>query len=227
MNRDLGRARSPELEPRRLVLAIPLGSTEQHGPHLPLDTDTTIAAELCRRLATRLDRVIVGPAVPYGSAGEHAGFPGTLSIGMPALELLLVELVRSADDFAGVVLVNAHGGNNDAVRAAVGLLRGEGRQVLAWSPTGPADDSHAGHTETSAMLALRPGDVHLAAATPGNTEPLPAIIDRLRRHGVRAVSPSGVLGNPTTATASHGEHLLSTWADNLAASVSVWRGSWK
>jgi mycofactocin system creatininase family protein len=219
VSHGLGRARSPELDPGRSVLAVPLGSTEQHGPHLPLDTDTTIATELCRRLATRIDHVIAAPAIPYGSAGEHAGFPGTLSIGTRALELLLVELVRSADNFAGVVLVNAHGGNTEAVRAAVTRLRSEGRRVLAWAPTGPPDDSHAGNTETSVMLALRPTDVDQAAAVPGNTEPLPAIIRQLRQDGVRPVSPTGVLGDPTTATATHGENILRAWTDNLVATV--------
>lgn len=217
---NLGGLRSPDLAGRRLLLAVPLGSTEQHGPHLPLDTDTAIAAELCRRLTERLPAIVVGPAIPYGSSGEHAGFPGTLSIGGAALRLLLVELVRSADEFAGVVLVNGHGGNLAAVTSAVDLLRREGRQVLAWSPTGPADDSHAGRTETSVMLHLRPADVELDAAACGVTDPLPGIIDRLRADGVRSVSPTGVLGDPIGATAEHGRLLLRRWTDELVRTVA-------
>lgn len=217
---NLGRMRSPDLAGRRLLLAVPLGSTEQHGPHLPLDTDTAIAAELCRRLTERFPDIVVGPAIPYGSSGEHAGFPGTLSIGGPVLRLLVVELVRSADEFAGVVLVNGHGGNLTAVTSAVDLLRSEGRQVLAWSPTGPADDSHAGRTETSVMLHLRPADVDLGAAVRGVTDPLPGIIDQLRAGGVRSVSPTGVLGDPTGATAEHGRLLLDRWTDDLVRTVA-------
>ncbi|QIZ37963.1 creatininase family protein [Saccharopolyspora sp. ASAGF58] len=71
------------------LLAVPLGATEQHGPHLPLGTDTTIAEELCRRLAQRMPKILVAPAIPYGSSGEHAGFPGTLSIGQEAMPLSL------------------------------------------------------------------------------------------------------------------------------------------
>src|SRR3712207_8629966 len=81
------------------LLVVPLGATEQHGPHLPLGTDTVIASAL----AASLDAV-VAPALPYGSSGEHAGFPGTLSIGREALVHVLVELVRSCG-FARVLFV--------------------------------------------------------------------------------------------------------------------------
>ncbi|MQA63357.1 MAG: mycofactocin biosynthesis peptidyl-dipeptidase MftE [Actinophytocola sp.] len=218
---NLGDQTSPRLAGRaeRTVLAVPLGATEQHGPHLPLDTDTAIAAELCRRLALRVPQVLVAPAIPYGSSGEHAGFSGTLSIGQAALELLIVELVRSADEFAGIVLVSGHGGNLEPLNAAVRLLRAEGRNVLAWFPSGPADDSHAGHTETSVMLRLRPADVTLDAAEAGNTRPLPTLIDRLRGGGVRQVSPNGVLGDPAGATAEHGERLLTAWTESLVSRV--------
>lgn len=218
---NLGHLRSPDLAGRRPLLAVPVGSTEQHGPHLPLDTDTTIAVELCRRLAEHTPDLVIAPPIPYGSSGEHADFPGTLSIGTPALRLVLVELVRSADAFAGTILVNGHGGNLAAMHSAVTLLHAEGRRVLAWSPTGPADDSHAGHTETSVMLHLRPTDVHLAAAAPGATEPLPTIIDRLRTEGVRSVSPTGVLGDPTGATADHGDLVLQRWTDDLVRTVDA------
>jgi mycofactocin system creatininase family protein len=221
---NLGNLRIPQVAATaaHTVLAVPLGATEQHGPHLPLDTDTTIATELCRRLAQRLPAIRVAPAIPYGSSGEHAHFPGTLSIGQTALRLVITELVRSADAFAGVVLVNGHGGNLQPLRQAVATLRAEGRNVLAWSPTGPANDSHAGHTETSAILRIRPDDVDLTLAEPGNTEPLPDLIDQLREHGTAAVSSNGVLGDPTTANPDHGEQTLHRWADALTAHVTTW-----
>src|SRR4051812_24728599 len=108
------------------VLAVPLGATEQHGPHLPLGTDTRIACALCSGLADARDGVVVAPALPYGSSGEHAGFAGTLSIGRDALEAVLIELVRSAS-FERVLFVSAHGGNAEPLAAAVHTLDGAAR----------------------------------------------------------------------------------------------------
>jgi len=83
----LGRATWSELDggaPSRLL--IPLGATEQHGPHLPLETDTLIAAALADAVAAARRDVAVSPALPYGSSGEHGAFPGTLSLGQAAFE---------------------------------------------------------------------------------------------------------------------------------------------
>ncbi|OXM66576.1 MULTISPECIES: mycofactocin biosynthesis peptidyl-dipeptidase MftE [Amycolatopsis] len=210
----------PELGDRRL-LAVPLGATEQHGPHLPYTVDTEIAAELCRRLGAARPEVVVAPALPYGSSGEHADFPGTLSIGQEATELLVVELVRSADAFAGVLLVSAHGGNALPLRRAVAKLRHEGRNVRAWCPDGPADDTHAGRLETSVMLALRPEAVRTNRFEPGQTRPLPELIGRLRDEGVRGVSPNGVLGDPAGASAEAGRATLSRWTDALLEAAAA------
>jgi creatinine amidohydrolase len=222
---DLGGLAWPDVASRAAttVVVLPVGSTEQHGPHLPLSTDTHVAVALARRLASLRADMVVAPAVPYGSSGEHAGFPGTLSIGQAALELMLVELIRSADAFAGTLIVSAHGGNSGAVGRAVDLLRYEGRQVQAWSPPSvdPAD-SHAGHTETSVLLALQPETVQAHQIQPGVRQPLDQLWPVLRGAGVRAVSPSGVLGDPTDASASAGEDLLSAWTEDLVRSLDGW-----
>jgi creatinine amidohydrolase len=197
---------------------VPLGATEQHGPHLPLSTDTDLAQALADRLHARRTDVDVAPAVPYGASGEHAGFPGTLSVGSAALELLLVELCRSATDtWRRVVLLSAHGGNAQAVRAAVALLRRESRDVRAWSPSWPGD-AHAGRTETSVQLALAPARVRLDRAAAGATAPLEALLPALRAGGVRAVSANGVLGDPAGASAQEGERLL----DEAVAALDRW-----
>lgn len=190
------------------VLAIPLGSTEQHGPHLPLSTDADIALALCLRLASERPDVVVAPALPYGSSGEHAGFAGTLSIGQAALELLVVELVRSAGEtFDRVLLVSAHGGNAEALTRAVRTLRDESRDVRAFSPTW-SGDLHAGQVETSLQLALRPEVVDMTRAEPGDTRPLAEVMPLLRSGGVRLVSANGVLGDPTGASGAAGRRIL-------------------
>jgi creatinine amidohydrolase len=210
------------------LLAVPLGATEQHGPHLPLDTDTRIAAALAARLAAARPDVLVAPAVPYGSSGEHAAFAGTLSIGQAAFEHLVVELVRSADAFAGVVLVSAHGGNAEPLARAVRRLADEGRGPLAWSPTAAAlgpgrHDAHAGRTETSMLLALDPPAVRLDRAAAGERRPLAAVAGALRAGGVAAVAPNGVLGDPAGASAAEGRRLLDALAADLVAAVAAWR----
>ena len=157
---ELAGATWPQVEATggRSVLAVPLGSLEQHGPHLPLDTDTRIAVALASGLAARRRDVAVAPAVAYGASGEHAGFPGTLLVGHEVLAELLVELVRSArGSFAGVVLVSAHGGNEEALAAASRRCAADGDDVLVWHAVTAGGDAHAGRTETSLMLAIDPG----------------------------------------------------------------------
>jgi mycofactocin precursor peptide peptidase len=197
-----------ECEGRGSVLAVPLGATEQHGPHLPLTTDTEIAEALARRLAAVEAHVWAAPALPYGASGEHADFPGTVSIGTEATALALVELCRSADaSFESVQLISTHGGNAAALAAAMERLGAEGRRVRAWTPSW-GGDAHAGRVETSLMLAIAPERVWLDLAAAGNAAPLAELLPRLRVRGVRASAANGVLGDPAGASAEEGEALL-------------------
>jgi creatinine amidohydrolase len=213
----------PQLSGQAL-LAVPIGSTEQHGPHLPVDTDTRIAVALAEGLAAGRPDVLVAPALPYSASGEHAGFPGTLSLGTQALTTVLVELVRSADDTCrGVILVNAHGGNAGALTSAVSLLRTEGRRVLAWGPRAPwPDDLHAGRAETAVLLHLAPQAVRSEATAAG---PVPSVA-QLVTSGVRAASPTGVLGDPAGADAELGRQVLEAWLEDLQAAVERAVAGW-
>lgn len=209
---------------RAPVVLVPVGSTEQHGPHLPTATDTLVAEEIAERAIHRTDGLLLGPTLPVTSSGEHAGFAGTLSIGARATTAVIVELVRSADWAAGVVLVNGHGGNHAAVTRAVEVLMAEQRRALAWWPRWPRraggpHDLHAGRVETSLMLAIDPGLVRLERAEPGPA----TTIDDLRARGVRAVSPSGVLGDPTGASGREGEELIRAFVEDLVHRIERWR----
>jgi mycofactocin precursor peptide peptidase len=220
---DLAGATWPQVEATagQRLLAIPLGSTEQHGPHLPLDTDTRIAVAVAAGLAVRRPAVVVAPPLAYGASGEHAGFPGTLFVGHTVLADVLSELVRSARaSFRGVVLVCGHGGNQQALDAVRRRSAHEGDDVLAWSVAPVGGDAHAGRTETSMLLALDPTAVRRDAAEAGCTEPLDALLPRLRTVGVRPVSSNGVLGDPAGASAEEGRALLTSLVSDLVAVVS-------
>ena len=202
-----------------IVLLLPIGSCEQHGPHLPLDTDTQIAQYLCAQAAQQDSRILIAPSLSITASGEHAGFPGTLSIGTEALTPVLVEIVRSADWSNGVVFVNGHGGNADAVAAAIRILANEQRNVAAWWPRIEHGDAHAGASETSMMLVINPEQVNMAKVEAGSTKPISEIAAQLRSGGVRAVSTNGVLGDPTTATSEHGHNLLSQLTHDLVTFI--------
>ena len=224
--RSLGARTWPEIGAEAPVLLVPLGSTEQHGPHLPLDTDTRIAVALCDRAATAVPSppMVVAPPVAYGASGEHAGFAGTLSIGQEALAALVIELGRSAGgDYRLVVFVNGHGGNAEALARAVATLLAEGRAVASWAPTVADGDSHAGRVETSVLLALDADLVHLDRAEAGATAPLGELMDRLRAGGLRAVTANGVLGDPTGATAEEGS---GCWRPGPRSWATRWPPRW-
>jgi creatinine amidohydrolase len=214
--RELGGMTWTDVDNRLLI--VPVGSCEQHGPHLPLDTDTVIASELSRDLAGRRSDCLVAPAITISASGEHQGFPGTLSIGTEVMAGVLIELARSADWAAGVVFVNGHGGNVTAMQRAGEVFEREHRKVLIWWPALPDGDPHAGHTETSLMLALTPDRVRMERAQSG---PIPALAD-LVRFGVLPLSATGVLGDPTEASADAGATIFTYLADHLAAAVAEW-----
>ena len=208
----LAGATSPETAGAGLVL-VPVGSIEQHGPHLPLDTDTTIAVAVAEGVAREVPGAWVAPPISYGSSGEHQSFSGTASIGTEALTHVLVELVRSLRTWASrVVLVNAHGGNVAALDAS---------DELEWVPCRTeTTDLHAGFTETSLMLHLRPESVRLDLAEAGNPLPLSEILPAMMAGGVAAVSPNGVLGDPTGASAAEGERALRSMVAEIVEALS-------
>lgn len=216
-----------DLDDRPHTLLVPVGSTEQHGPHLPLGTDTLVASAVAAALHDRDPDLVLAPALPYGAAGEHEGFPGTVSIGEEALRTVLVEYGRSACRWAArLVLLNGHGGNVGALAAAVTRLRYEGRDAgwlscAATLPGVPAD-AHAGRTETALLRHLAPDRVRVDRAAAGETRPLREVLGALRSGGIATVSPNGVLGDPAGASAAEGRALLDAIVATAAAAITAW-----
>ncbi|KDF00788.1 creatininase [Mycolicibacterium aromaticivorans JS19b1 = JCM 16368] len=226
---ELGNSTSSQLRDISPTILIPVGSTEQHGPHLPLDTDTRIAAAVARAATEDLngsghDQFLLAPAIAYGASGEHEGFAGTVSIGTAALTTVLVEYGRSACGWARrLVFVNGHGGNVEAMRSAVRLLRAEGRDAAWCACVAEGGDAHAGHTETSVLLHISPADVRTDSWCSGNRAPLATLLPQMRLGGVAAVSEVGVLGDPTTATRVDGERIFTQMVANCSQRVGRWR----
>lgn len=207
------------------TIILPLGATEQHGPHLPLDTDTRLATALAKRVAHRLGNTLVAPAVPVGPSEEHTGFPGTISISPDTLTNLLRDYVSSfgAEGFERVVILPGHGGWFPIVEAAypeltrageikvvavTGLqqyldLLQEGLKVAGVDVDEPV--VHAGASETSMLLAL---DSSLVGdkLPEGHTGTVSAAT--LYEEGIETYDENGVLGDAQPATAGAGEILL-------------------
>lgn len=202
------------------TLLVPLGSVEQHGPHLPLGTDSAIAIAWADAVAAKLEQAVVAPVLPFGSSGEHQSFPGTLSIGHDALISLLVELARSAaNDYQRVVFLSGHAGNAKPLMAAVATLRQEQHDAIGFVPRLAGADAHAGRTETSIMLAIDPTNVRLGKAEAGNTQPLGEIMDYLASGRLALISPNGVLGDPAGASADAGRQHIAELASQVLSSL--------
>lgn len=212
------------------TVVLPLGATEQHGPHLPLDTDTRLATELAERVARKLGDAVVAPTIPVGPSREHAGFPGTVSITADTLDALLRDYVDSFEHqgFDRVVVLPGHGGSFPTVDAAhpelareadvdivgvTGLRRymellDEGLRAAGIDVDEPV--VHAGASETAMMLALAP-DLVADDRLEGHTGHVSAA--ELFADGVETYDENGVLGDPRPATADAGETLLEHVAD--------------
>lgn len=228
---ELSGSTSSRLRGASPTVLIPVGATEQHGPHLPLDTDTRIATAVARAVAARLGAApasgdqqwLVAPAIAYGDSGEHQSFAGTISIGTEALTILLVEYGRSASCWAQrLVFVSGHGGNLGALVRAVRQLRSEGHDAGWCACAVLGADAHAGHTETSVLLHLWPTDVLVDRCCAGNGAPLAELMPAMRRGGVVAVSELGVLGDATTATAADGERIFADMIAGCVRRITRW-----
>ena len=216
-------------------MVVPVGAFEQHGRHLPLDTDSRIARALADAAVARLsgaDRreIFVAPTLPVSASDEHLGFAGTLSGGTEATGAMLAGIARSASLWAcGTLFVNGHGGNADALSAAHAVLRRDAVTHDIWWPRLPdhsRGDLHAGHVETSVMLHLAPDTVDMSRATPGAAGDPTALVAAMRDGGVGAVSPHGVIGDPTGANAADGAVIFERWTADLVAVITTRLREW-
>lgn len=213
------------------IVLLALGSWEQHGAHLPFDTDTVIIEAVVDAAIRSVDpentQFSVVPTIGVTASDEHNGFAGSLSIGTNALSDVVVSIARSASWARGICIVNGHGGNSDALKLVHSALEYENIRHSIWSlPYYEGADMHAGHTETSLMLHLAPGTVRMDLAEVGAIGDSEILIERMRAGGIKEVSSNGVVGDPTNATAAHGATMLSFYADHLSKLLLQIQTSW-
>lgn len=217
------------------IALVPLGATEQHGPHLPFATDTWIGDALAARLAARLPAAVTCPTLALGCSSEHAAFPGTLDLRPETLVAVVTDVVRSLarSGFAGAFVFSAHGGNSAALAAMLPQLAAAAapmpvaafadlaavaatlaRVAEGFGVAAAAAGQHAGEAETSILLALRPESVRTAAFAPGHTAPV-ADPQTLFYPSLRDHAPNGTVGDPSGASATRADAYLDAWVDLL------------
>jgi creatinine amidohydrolase len=201
----------------RTVL-IPFGATEEHGPHLPLGTDTFQAEDVCRGLAKQRP-VFVAPAIPFGVCRSTGGHPGTVSLTTATIKALATDLVRSfyRQGLRNMVILSGHAGGTHnaalldageellaelpelriAVVAEYALVSEAGKELIV-----TAGDCHAGEIETSRILATRPELVKGSAPAESSNFPKFILVRDKRRYW-----PGGVGGDPAKASAEKGRKL--------------------
>ncbi|HVL49517.1 MAG TPA: creatininase family protein [Candidatus Thermoplasmatota archaeon] len=228
----------PEFEARvtpRTVVLWPIGIVEEHGPHLPLSTDSLQAEWTCAEVARRTGALVL-PPLRYGNAVTTRPFPGTISLSFDTVRAVARDVLRECDRNAlrRVVIVSGHagGGHMRALKVAAEEVLEEGRNMkiavlsdwdlvpelrrTALANAAPADDGHAGTAETSRVLAIAPDAVR--ASRPG---PSPAKFPEFRVEiDTRGRIPSGVIGgDPSRATAELGRAINEHVASRLAGIV--------
>jgi creatinine amidohydrolase len=240
LSRSIGDLTSAEISQKlkaSSILCLPLGAIEQHGPHLPLNTDVVVAEELTRALVGRLGDALdlwQLPTLPIGLSREHDWAPGTLSLTVLGFAGLIKELAREfvrALSARNLVIVNGHGGNRGILENLLQELRSElslnacvlhpfDLTRVPGKPAGP--DVHGGLGETSVMLALAPDLVRRDMMAPRGGAPDDAaiaalIFDRGATFPWRTDDPrlaqAGVIGNPAAASAELGHAMVESFVE--------------
>lgn len=226
----------PEFEEsikNNVIIIVPIGSTEQHGLHLPLGTDALIGFEIAKRTAQHISeevRVIVSPPINIGLSSEHMGFPGTLSFKGPESFIAYIKSVCITLALQGakkIVLWNSHGGNTACLMAVARDVRREKRTfvlLVQWSHLARkvANDImetkvriHADEIETSVMLFLFPELVYMEKAIKEMPEKFVKSKHMKTLSGLpypswltKDISKSGVIGDATRASKEKGKIIV-------------------
>jgi creatinine amidohydrolase len=225
------------------------GAMEQHGPHLPIATDTLMGYAVGQRVAKKLGNALVAPVIRPGLSEHHTDFPGTFTVSFETFCKLVEECCASLarHGFEYIVVISSHGGNNDALKAitpyvskkisdratAFFLIADERahqestkRFMAKTGATLGEMGAHSGLSETSMVLAVRPELVDMSRARRGLSDdefylPENVLISQMDAftHGIKSQSDNGILGDPLRASAKLGEEMLEAYAEEEAAQI--------
>ncbi|OBH17312.1 creatininase family protein [Mycolicibacter sinensis] len=218
----------------RAIAVLPVGSFEQHGPYLPLGTDTLIASAIASSITIHHSAFQL-PPVTFGCSHEHAAYPGTVSISATTLVAIVTDIVESLaqQNTAGLIVVNGHGGNavlTNIVQQAnhpktpikIGLYPSREdwteARAAAGIRTSNHDDMHAGELETSILLAAYPDYLRDGWQTSDHTANDRRYLTTL---GIHAYTPTGVVGYPSQATETKGNQALDHLGRNAATLIGL------
>ena len=220
------------------TVVFAVGSTEQHGPHLPTMTDTRIGDAAAHRLAQRLGKALQARTIPVGVSEHHLAFGATISLRPETLKLVVRDTIDSLvrDGFHRIIALPSHGGNFGPVAQAIeearavhpgveitgctdlfGLTGCLARASAEFGISEGESGAHAGENETSIMMALEPDLVATDRLAPGYVGPAgEREFGIIMEQGMPALTENGILGDPRQATAEHGrvyiERLTEFWA---------------
>jgi creatinine amidohydrolase len=220
---------------------VAVGSTEQHGPHLPTMTDTRIGDEAAHRVAIKLGHTLQAKTIPVGCSRHHLAFPGTISLRDETLRMIILDyadsLVRSG--FKKMIFLPLHGGNFSIVQAALKEAQIAHQEIEIIGVTNAAklgdclnaasaefritaieSGSHAGESETSLMMALEGNLVIKDMFAPGYVGVFgEKEMKIIRDQGMPALTKNGVLGDPRKASADKGEVYLNRLTEFLIQEI--------
>jgi len=227
------------------VALLPVGSIEQHGPHLPLDSDAFDAEYLAHKVAEKCSdpKPLVLPLIPYGVSYHHEGFSGTISISPDTLSQLVYEIGMGAarQGITKLLIINGHGGNSPALNFAAQMINRDAH-IFTCVDTGETSDPdvdalaetpndvHAGEIETSTTLAVRPDQVRMEKARTFIPQFSSRYLNFTSKRRVNwyahtaRISPDGVLGDPTKASRDKGKQIWDLMITNLVELVEDLKG---